>query len=197
LFWNRIANRVATANSLNLIANAHLFALLNLAMADATIACWDAKYRHVFWRPITAIRTVDDPAWKPWLDFFPAGTPAHPEYVSGHSTLSGSAAFILASLFGDDTAFTIDSEVRPGTRSFPSFSAAVAEILDARVFGASISGPPACGAPRSGERWPTMSLNTRYVLVATKEMMSLDAARRMGATDSAVAKTMRSRHEEP
>jgi hypothetical protein len=135
LYWNRIANQLATTSAFGLVENAHLFALLNLAMGDATIACWDAKYRYVFWRPITAIQTMDDPAWKPWLDFFPAGTPAHPEYVSGHSTVSSAAAFVLASIFGDDTAFTIDSDVQPGTRSFPSFSAAVAEIVDARVFG--------------------------------------------------------------
>jgi hypothetical protein len=73
--------------------------------------------------------------WKPWLDFFPNGTPAHPEYLSGHSTVSGAAVFVLASAFGDHTAFTIDSEMRPGIRSFPSFSAALAEIHDARVFG--------------------------------------------------------------
>jgi hypothetical protein len=138
LFWNRIASQVSTAQHLTLSENAHLFALLNLAMADAGIACWDAKYRFVLWRPITAIRegTLDpDPSWKPWLDFFPAGTPAHPEYMSGHSTLSGAAVFILASAFGDHTGFTIDSDTRPGTRSFPSFSAALAEIHDARVFG--------------------------------------------------------------
>jgi membrane-associated phospholipid phosphatase len=114
-------------------------------MADAAIACWDAKYRYVFWRPITAIRAGDtdgnastepDPAWVPWLDFLPSGTPAHPEYPSGHSTVSGAAAFILAATFGDETAFTVTSEVRPGTtRTFPSFSAAVSEIADARVFG--------------------------------------------------------------
>ena len=46
-----------------------------------------------------------------------------------------SAAFVLAAAFGDNTAFTVTSDVRPGTRSFSSFSSAVAEIADARVFG--------------------------------------------------------------
>jgi membrane-associated phospholipid phosphatase len=139
LYWNRIASQIAAARSRSLGQNAHLFALLNVSMADAGIACWDSKYRYVFWRPITAIRdpTSDnpDPTWTPWLDFFPTGTPAHPEYPSGHSTVSGAAAFVLAKKFGDSTAFTVTSEVRSGTRSFPSFSAAVAEIADARVFG--------------------------------------------------------------
>jgi len=144
LYWNRIASQIAASRSRSLLANAHLFALLNVSMADAGIACWDVKYRYVFWRPITAIRLGDtdgndatdpDPNWAPWLDFFPTGTPAHPEYPSGHSTVSGSTAFVLAATFGDDTPFTVTSEVRPGTRGFPSFSAAVAEIADARVFG--------------------------------------------------------------
>jgi hypothetical protein len=140
LYWNRIAAQIATARGLTLTENAHLFALLNVSMADAGIACWDGKYRYVFWRPITAIRAgltpADaDPTWVPWLDFFPTGTPAHPEYPSGHSTVSGSAAFILAAAFGENTAFSVTSDVRPGTRTFSSFTDAVGEIADARVFG--------------------------------------------------------------
>lgn len=144
LYWDRIAAQISEHRSLSLSSNAHLFALLNVTMADAAIACWDAKYRYVYWRPITAIRAGDadgnpatdvDTGWTPWLDFFPGGTPPHPEYPSGHSTVSGAAAAILARLFGDDTPVTVTSDVRPGTRSFPSLSAVTAEIADARVFG--------------------------------------------------------------
>jgi membrane-associated phospholipid phosphatase len=140
LYWNRVAAQISVGRGLTLTENAHLFALLNVSMADAGIACWDGKYRYVFWRPITAIRagltpTDAEPNWVPWLDFFPTGTPAHPEYPSGHSTVSGSAAFILGAAFGENTAFTVTSDVRPGTRSFSSFSEAVAEIANARVFG--------------------------------------------------------------
>jgi hypothetical protein len=142
--WNRVASQISNERSLSLSENAHLFALLNITIADAAIACWDAKYRYVFWRPITAIRSGDvdgnaatdvEATWTPWLDFFPAGTPPHPEYPSGHSTVSGAAAAILSNIFGDDTAFSVTSDVRPGTRNFPSFSAAVEEIANARVFG--------------------------------------------------------------
>lgn len=142
--WNRVASQISAERSLSLSENAHLFALLNITIADAAIACWDAKYRYVFWRPITAIRSGDvdgnaatdvDATWTPWLDFFPAGTPAHPEYPSGHSTVSGAAAAILSDIFGDDTAFSVVSDVRPGSRNFASFSAAVEEIANARVFG--------------------------------------------------------------
>jgi hypothetical protein len=143
LYWNRIAAQLSMERGLSFNENAHLFALLNVSMADAGIACWDSKYRYVFWRPISAIRdgftpADSDPAWIPWLDFFPGGTPAHPEYPSGHSTVSGSAAFILAAAFGENTAFTVDSETNPTPgklRSFASFPDAVAEIANARVFG--------------------------------------------------------------
>jgi len=141
LAWNRIAAQLSAARGLTLTENAHLFALLNLSLSDSLIACWDSKYRYVFWRPITAIRAgltpADaDPLWEPWLDHLPSGTPAHPEYPSAHSSMSGAAAFILAAAFGENTDFSLTSEVRPGTtRSFDSFSDATAEIADARVFG--------------------------------------------------------------
>ena len=139
LAWNRIAAQISAGRGLSLTENAHLFALLNITLSDALIACWDSKYRYVFWRPVTAIRAgltpADaDPLWEPWLNSL-TGTPAHPEYPSAHSSMSGAAAFILAAAFGENTAFTVTSEVRPGTRSYSSFSEATAEIVDARVFG--------------------------------------------------------------
>ena len=78
-----------------LLEHARLLATVTVAMADASIACWDAKDADAFWRPITAIRdeddgnplTVPDPEWMPLF-----ATPAHPEYPSGHSCVSGAAA---------------------------------------------------------------------------------------------------------
>jgi hypothetical protein len=143
VIWNRVASQIAVTRSLSLAENAHLLAVLNVSMADAAIACWDGKYRYVAWRPITAIRegdldgnpdTAAEAAWQPLLDLT-TGTPAHPEYPSGHSTVSGAAAFVLARMFGNDTPFNVISDVRPGTRSFSSLSAALAEVNDARVFG--------------------------------------------------------------
>jgi membrane-associated phospholipid phosphatase len=140
-YWNRIASTVIRRDSrLTLIRKARVFAMLNITMADAAIACWDAKYKYQFWRPITAITLADldgnpgtdvDVSWTPLLGV----TPSHPEYVSGHSTVSASAASVLTHFFGDNQAFLIDSEKTPGVwRAFPSFSAAVLEINDARVF---------------------------------------------------------------
>ena len=139
-FWNTVATDLAAERKFTISENAHVLALLNVALADAAIACWDAKYHYVFWRPITAIplaltdgndATDADPTWTPLLI-----TPAHPEYPSGHSTTSGAAAAVLASIFGENTSFTVDSDVMLGvTRSFNSFSACQDEIADARVFG--------------------------------------------------------------
>jgi hypothetical protein len=137
LYWNRIAAQVAASRDLSLVETAHLFGLLNVSMADAAIACWDGKYRYVFWRPVTAIHLSTangipdstNAAWAPLL-----ATPAHPEYPSGHSTLSGAAKRVLETAFGDNVAFTVSSEVTNNTRSFVSFSDALEEIHNARVF---------------------------------------------------------------
>src|SRR4029077_7984172 len=125
---------------LDLVANAHLFALLNLATADALISCWDAKYTYNFWRPVTAIRfaadsalnpaTASDPTWTPLIV-----TPNFPSYTSAHSTVSGAAAAVLTNLFGPGYHFTTGSTGLPGvTRSFGSFDAAAAEAGQSRIY---------------------------------------------------------------
>jgi hypothetical protein len=139
-FWNRTAVQVAERYDLSLLEKAHLLALMNIAEADAIICCWQAKYTFVAWRPITAIPLADldgnadttgDPSWTPLLI-----TPAHPEYPSGHSTASGASSAVLAAFFGDNTDFSVTSELTPGvTRNYSSFSSAELEIRDARVFG--------------------------------------------------------------
>jgi hypothetical protein len=129
-FWDRVALDLIADVDADLSEHAHLLATLNLAIADAIIACWDSKYFYEFWRPVTAIQLTDDEGWLPLL-----ATPAHPEYTSGHSSASGAAVTVLADYFGDDTLLAIESPARAGwVRYFPSFSAAIAEVADARVF---------------------------------------------------------------
>lgn len=123
----------------SLLNSARILGALDVAMADAGIGCWDAKYTYNYWRPITAIReladdgnpaTTSDVSWTPLF-----ATPGFPEYPSGHSCVSGAAATILAHEFGERTHFTIDSDVLLGvTRSFRSFSAALDDVQDARIF---------------------------------------------------------------
>ena len=109
--------------------NARLLATLNLAIADAAISCWDAKYFYEFWRPVTAIRlddadgdgNPDDPNWTPLVV-----TPAFPEYTSGHSSVAGAAATVLVDYFGEDTPFVLESQEEPNrVRYYPNFTSAL------------------------------------------------------------------------
>jgi membrane-associated phospholipid phosphatase len=138
--WNQIAMELAQAKGLSLSANARMLAELNLAMADAAIVAWDAKYSYETWRPVTAIQaaaddgnsqTAPDPSWQPLLI-----TPPFPEYVSGHSTFSGAASTVLSAVFGAQTSFSTTGFGLPGvTRSFTSFDAAANEAGQSRIFG--------------------------------------------------------------
>lgn len=139
--WNSIAQNVAAARGNTMEQNARLFALLNIAMADAAICAWDAKYTFDFWRPATAIRngemdgntaTAGDPAWSSFIV-----TPPFPDYVSGHSTFSGAASTVLAMFYGtNNVRFTTGSDFLPGVfRAFNSFSAAAAEAAVSRLYG--------------------------------------------------------------
>lgn len=92
--WSGLAAGLIRRHGLDLPHAARALAYTSTAMADAVIACWDAKYTYWMARPISA-----DPDLK--LLF---GTPPHPSYPSGHATVSGSAAVTLASLFPDDEA---------------------------------------------------------------------------------------------
>jgi membrane-associated phospholipid phosphatase len=139
-YWNRIAEQAAADQGLSLAQDARVFALLNIAEADAQIACWDAKYTYNLWRPVTSIPAADtdgnpdtapDANWSPLLV-----TPNFPSYTSAHSTLSAAAAGALTALFGADYHFTVGAESLPGvTRSFDSFVAAAAEAGRSRIYG--------------------------------------------------------------
>jgi hypothetical protein len=123
-----------------LLNHARLLGAVDVAMADAAIACWDTKYTYNFWRPITAIReladdgnagTSADATWTPLLS-----TPAHPSYASGHSCVSAAAAAVLADEFGARARFTVESDALLGvTRSFHGFAPALEEVKNARIFG--------------------------------------------------------------
>ena len=138
--WNRAADDLAERADVSLLTNARRLALVNIALIDAVISIWNAKNAFDTWRPITAIRqaatdgndeTSADPSWTPLL-----ATPPFQEYPAGHPGVSNAAASVLASIYGDDTAFTLTSAGLPGVqRSFTSFSSAVAQVGDARVWG--------------------------------------------------------------
>jgi PAP2 superfamily protein len=131
--WNSIAQIIADAQGNTLEENARLFALLNIAMADAAICAWDAKYTFDFWRPVTAIAFVEPEL--NWMSFII--TPPFPDYVSGHSTFSAAAATVLPLFYGtEDLPFTTGSDFLPGVyRSFATCLDAAEEAAVSRIYG--------------------------------------------------------------
>lgn len=103
-----------------------------IGLFDGFLACWDEKYRSNRIRPETAIRKYIDPHWKPNLQ-----TPPFPEYLSGHSVISSSAAVILTHYLGDNFAYTDTVEERFGlkARHFKSFMDAAIESGISRFYG--------------------------------------------------------------
>ena len=138
--WNQIAEETATLTGQSLEDSARLFALLNIALADAAISCWDAKYEYNLWRPVTAIRQADtdnnpnttaDPQWLPLLT-----TPPFPEYMSGHSTFSGAADAVMSSVFGSDFGFGDKGDRSVNSlRTYQNFSEAADESGMSRLYG--------------------------------------------------------------
>ncbi|HEU4390983.1 MAG TPA: vanadium-dependent haloperoxidase [Blastocatellia bacterium] len=136
--WNPVLSQVIATRNLSLSATARIFALFYLAASDANVACWDAKYTYNFWRPITAIKSGDsdgnesttaDGAWAPLL-----ATPPHPEYPSAHATVSSAMATILESMFDDNPSVPIAVTLTGITRQWHTFSEAVDEVIEARIY---------------------------------------------------------------
>jgi PAP2 superfamily len=149
--WNRIFRTLVAGQGLDIVDNARLFAMTNLAAADAQIGCWNDKYYWQFWRPITAIREAEtdgnpateaDPTWLPLFD--PATpvcnppllvTPPFPDHPSGHACASSAFVHTLKNFFGTDRiGFSAFSNKSCTTRSFARFSHALKEVIDARVW---------------------------------------------------------------
>jgi len=140
--WNRNIRLQAGREAVDDLQTARLLAIANAAMADAWIACWDAKYYYSFWRPVTAIQqgdsdgrraTIRDPHWMPFRT-----TPNHPEYPGAHACVSTAASDALKRFFHRDrTNFPMDANI--GTviyvHTFTRYTDAGAEARAARIFG--------------------------------------------------------------
>jgi hypothetical protein len=162
--YDQIVRTVATQQHNTEAQNARLFALVNLAMADAGLVAWNRKYDDDFWRPILGIRgggadgnpiTLGVPSWTPLgaqvsnprpgeTNF----TPNFPAYTSGHATLGAATFKTLQRFYGtDNITFTFisdefngvtrgaDGQVRPVVaRTFHSFSQAAEENGQSRIY---------------------------------------------------------------
>ena len=131
--WNSIAQIIGASQGTTIEENARLFALINIAMADAAICSWDAKYTYHFWRPVTAIAFAEPQL--NWMSFIV--TPPFPDYTSGHSTFSAAAATVLPFFFRtEDLPFTTGSDFLPGVyRSFSTCQDAAEEAALSRIYG--------------------------------------------------------------
>jgi hypothetical protein len=135
--WNPAARQVSAVKRLTLGQNARVLALLNIAMADSLIACWDSKFAFDTWRPVTAIAAGvagvgPEKGWTPLVS-----TPPFPAYPSGHACAAGAARVILDRLLGPGGhAITLTSATAPGvTFTYDRFAAIADQIDEARVGG--------------------------------------------------------------
>ena len=137
--WQQTLRGIASANLNNIGDSARLFALANMAAADAVITAWDNKKYWNFWRPITAIhegdndgnsRTAADVNWIPLIP-----TPPYPDYTSGANNLTGSMTRILERLFGDKLTFSVTSTISTDrTMIYHRLSDMADDMVDARVY---------------------------------------------------------------
>ena len=140
--YNRTFRTVAAGEGLTLVEQARLFAMLNMAGADALINCWDDKAHWSFWRPVTAIRAGDedgnpktdgDPTWTPL-----SGNPPYPDHPSGYNCITGAffhtaAAFLGKKPLAFDMVRIVAGEPNQ-TRSYTQFTDVIDDTIDARVY---------------------------------------------------------------
>ncbi|TAE33170.1 MAG: phosphatase PAP2 family protein [Alphaproteobacteria bacterium] len=137
--WNAITAELLAQDRTSIDHAANIFATLNVALADAGIAAWDAKYAYDSWRPVTAIvraaedgnpLTEADASWMPLII-----TPPFPEYVSGHSTFSATAATVLTELLGAVSFQSQSMGLLGVIREFEHFMDAASEAGMSRIYG--------------------------------------------------------------
>jgi hypothetical protein len=143
--WNDVGTQLAKGEGFDALDAARLFAMQNLSGADASINCWNDKYHFDYWRPWNAIRraaednntaTVADTTWAPLF------SAPYPEYPSGHNCLDGAHVRVLRMFFPNaptggysiTSRSTLIQAADPKTRSFDSFSQALGEIIEARIW---------------------------------------------------------------
>ena len=130
--WIGITKIATQKAELNLMETIHTYSMVSIGLFDAFIVCWDEKWRSILVRPETLINEYIDEDWIPLLQ-----TPPFPEYTSGHSVISRSAANILTFLLGNNFEFLDTTEEIYGlkARKFDSFIQASDEAAISRLWG--------------------------------------------------------------
>jgi hypothetical protein len=139
--YHPLPRQIVVAKQMSVLDSARFMALFAIALTDASIAVFDAKYHYEFWRPITAIRNGDingNPAtereatWQP-ID----NTPMHPEYPCAHCVQSGAATAVIEALLGttDIPEVSMTSSTAPRvTHRWTNLDAFAGEIASARIW---------------------------------------------------------------
>ena len=139
--YHQIPRQLVTAKRMGVVESARFMALYSVALTDASVAVFDAKYHFEFWRPVTAIRNGgldDNPAtereatWQP-ID----STPMHPEYPCAHCIQSGAAAAVIEAVIGSPEMpeVTMTSTTAPGvTHRWTNTAAFTEEVANARIW---------------------------------------------------------------
>jgi hypothetical protein len=143
--WNAVARDLIGREAVDIADSARLLAMANLSAADAHINCWNDKYYWDFWRPWNAIpRAAEDgnPATTPEAGWTALITAPYPDHPAGHLCNDGAHVGVLRMFFGDvidggyqiTSASTFLAPTDPKTRTFGSFSQALAELIEARIW---------------------------------------------------------------
>jgi hypothetical protein len=143
--WNAVERDLIGREAVDIADSARLLAMANLSAADAGINCWNDKYYWDFWRPWNAIpRAAEDgnPATTAEAGWTALITAPYPEHPSGHNCNDGAHVGVLRMFFGDvidggyqiTSASTFLTPSDPRTRTFGSFSQALAELIEARIW---------------------------------------------------------------
>ena len=140
--FNRAIRELAAIHVPRIGDRARLYALANLAGADALITSWDSKKHYNFWRPMTAIQegemdgnpnTAGDPTWLPFTN-----TPPYPDYTSGANSVTAAMMRTLSLYFGNDNmrirVLTANPLAIKKSRTYNSFSAVAAQVVTVRVY---------------------------------------------------------------
>ena len=137
--YSRAMRRVASERGLALGESARLLGYTWVAIADTMIACWEAKYHYLLWRPNHAIQRADtdgNPATTQDTTWLPLVTGNHPEYPSGHACFTAGMTKALHEHFGTKwLGLTLTSTTTGTSRTYTHIGQLVADVEDARVWG--------------------------------------------------------------
>jgi hypothetical protein len=139
--FSAVERSLTTEMGLGITEAARLFAIANLAAADAVIGCFDDKYYWMFWRPVTAIHeaeadgnpaTAEHDEWMPLV----GNNPPYPDHPSGFNCVAGAHVGALRGVLGtDEVAFAVPSIAEGGEpRSYTTLTQAMDEVIDARIY---------------------------------------------------------------